>query len=309
VAAKLTPTCGGHWRVHYPCPEPPPLVTLIIPTRNRRELLVACVESVFAKTVYPNFEVLIADNDSDDPELLAYYCRMKERKDFDVLSCPGPFNFSAINNRAVQQARGAIIGLLNNDLEIIDAGWLGEMVSHAVRPGIGAVGARLYYPDFSIQHAGVITGLGGVAGHAFKGFSRHEPGMQFRPHLAQNLSAVTAACLVICKSTYLKVGGLDDKCLTVAFNDVDFCLKVQALGLRNLYTPFAELIHHESASRGAEHTPEKIRRFQGEIAAIKARWGDRLLSDPAYNPNLSLDTEDFALAYPPRVPPLGGPAN
>ena len=303
----LGQTSGRHWHVRRPRPEPAPLVTLIIPTRNRRELLVACVESIRAKTAYPNYEFLIADNDSDDPELLAFYERMKAAGRFEVLACPGPFNYSALNNTAVARARGELVGLLNNDLEVLAAGWLDEMVAHAVRPDIGGVGAKLYYPDLRIQHAGVITGLGGVAGHAFKGFHRDEPGTpQFRPHVVQNVTAVTAACLVIRKSVYLQVGGFDENDLAVAFNDVDFCLKVQAAGYRNLFTPFAELIHHESASRGAEDTPEKIRRFQREIASIKARWGDRLLNDPAYNPNLTLDSEDFALAYPPRVPPLSG---
>jgi glycosyltransferase involved in cell wall biosynthesis len=305
VAATLTPISGGHWHVRYRTPDPAPLVTLIICTRNRRELLVACVESVLTKTNYSNFEILVADNDSDDPELFASYTQMRERGHFEMLPCPGPFNFSVINNRAVREARGEVIALLNNDIEVINPDWLGEMVSHALRPGIGAVGAKLYFPDFRLQHAGVITGLGGVAGHAFKGFERMEPGTpQFRPHLTQNLSAVTAACLVIRKSTYLKAGGLDEKELAVAFNDVDFCLKVEDLGLRNLFTPFAELIHYESVSRGAEDSPDKIRRFQSEIATMRARWGTRLLNDPAYNPNLSLDSEDFALAYPPRVPPL-----
>ncbi|HTB80509.1 MAG TPA: glycosyltransferase family 2 protein [Opitutaceae bacterium] len=302
--ASLHMVRGGHWHVQYPRPEPPPLVTIIIPTRNGRKLLTTCVESIFARTSYPNFEILIADNDSDDPGLAAFYEGMKARGRFEVLSCPGPFNFSAINNRAVQHARGKIIGLLNNDLEIIHAEWLDEMVSHAVRPEIGAVGAKLFYPNFRIQHAGVITGLGGVAGHAFKGLPRQEPGLKYRPHLVQNLSAVTAACLIIRKSVYLEAGGFNEDQLKVAFNDVDFCLKVQALGYRNLYTPFAELIHHESASRGTEDTPEKIRRFAQEVEFIKGRWGDRLLNDPAYNPNFSLNSENFALAYPPRVPPL-----
>jgi GT2 family glycosyltransferase len=156
-----------------------------------------------------------------------------------------------------------------------------------------------------LQHAGVITGLGGVAGHAFKNFSRQDPGTpQFRPHLTQDLSVVTAACLAIRRDVYFEAGGFDEEALTVAFNDVDFCLKVEALGYRNLYTPFAELIHHESASRGQENTPDKVRRFRGEIEAIQGRWGERLLRDPAYNPNLSLDTEDFALAYPPRTASL-----
>jgi glycosyltransferase involved in cell wall biosynthesis len=304
--ASLRMVHGGHWHVQYPRPEPPPLVTLIIPTRNGRKLLATCVESIFARTSYPSFEILVADNGSDDPELIAFYELMKVRGRFNVLPCPGPFNFSAINNRAVKHANGEIIGLLNNDLEIIHPEWLDEMVSHAVRTEIGAVGAKLYYPDFRIQHAGVITGLGGVAGHAFKYLPRHEPGIHFRPHLVHNTSAVTAACLVIRKAVYLEVGGFDEN-IAVAFNDVDFCLKVQSLGYRNLYTPFAELIHHESASRGLENSPEKIQRFQREIEYIKARWGERLLNDPAYNPNFSLDTEDFAFAYPPRVPGLGEP--
>ncbi len=303
--SSLRPVVGGHWHVRRPRPEPAPLVTLVIPTRNRRDLLVPCVEGIFAKTAYPNFELLIADNDSDDPALLDFYERMKSRGKFNVLACPGPFNYSAINNCAVQHARGDLVGLLNNDLETMHPEWLDEMVGHAVRPEIGCVGAKLYYPDMSIQHAGVITGLGGVAGHAFKGFAREEPGTpQFRPHLVQNISAVTAACLVIRKSVYLEAGGFDEADLAVAFNDVDFCLKVERLGLRNLFTPFAELFHHESASRGAEDSPEKVRRFQAEIDTIKQRWGDRLLNDPAYNPNLTLGAEDFGLANPPRVPSL-----
>ena len=263
------------------------------------------MESLLAKTAYPDFEILVADNDSDDPALLAFYERMKADPRFAVVSCPGPFNFSAINNRAAQHARGEILGLLNNDLEVMHAEWLDEMVAHAVRPEIGCVGAKLYYPDFRLQHAGVITGLGGVAGHAFKNFPRHDPGTpQFRPHLVHNVSAVTAACLVLRKTIFAQAGGFEEHGLKVAFNDVDFCLRVEALGYRNLYTPFAEFIHHESASRGAEDSPEKIRRFQTEIAFIQARWGDRLLNDPAYNPNFTLDSEDFALAYPPRVPLL-----
>jgi len=302
--ASLHMVRDGHWRIQYPRPEPPPLVTLIIPTRNARKLLATCVESIFAKTSYPNFEILIADNDSDDPELIAFYAGMKARGRFHMLPCPGSFNFSAINNRAVKHANGTIVGLLNNDLEIIHPEWLDEMVSHAVRPEIGAVGAKLFYPNFRIQHAGVITGLGGIAGHVFRGLPRHEAGLNYRPHIVQNFSAVTAACLVIRKAVYLEAGGFNEHQLKVAYNDVDFCLKVQSLGYRNLYTPFAELVHHESASRGADDTPEKIRRFEQEVEFIKTHWGERLLNDPAYNPNFSLDNEDFEFAYPPRLPPL-----
>lgn len=304
-AATLELTRGGHWHVRRPRPAPAPLVTLVIPTRNRRTLLETCVESILARTAYSNFEFLIADNDSDDPDLFAFYARMQTRGRFRVLPCPGPFNYAAINNRAVRDAAGEFVGLLNNDLETIEPDWLDELVCHAARPEIGCVGAKLYYPDRRIQHAGVITGLGGVAGHAFKGFTREEPGTpQFRPHVVHNLSAVTAACLVVRREVYLRAGGMDESGLAVAFNDVDFCLKVQALGLRNLFTPFAELVHHESASRGAEDSPEKVQRFQREIDTIKQRWGDALLRDPAYNPNLTLDAEDFGLAYPPRVRPL-----
>jgi len=175
------------------------------------------------------------------------------------------------------------------------------LVSHAIRSDIGAVGARLYYPNMSVQHAGVITGLGGVAGHAFKNFDKTNPGTpQFRLHRIQNLSAVTAACLAVRKKVFQEAKGFN-KSLGVAFNDVDFCLKVKSLGYRNLYTPYAELVHHESATRGQENTPEKIKRFQKEIAYITKSWGESLLYDPAYNINFSLDSEDFSYAYPPRI--------
>ncbi|HTL68177.1 MAG TPA: glycosyltransferase [Lacunisphaera sp.] len=304
--AVLEPSVRKFWRARRIRPEPAPLVTLVIPTRNRRDLLISCVTSIRAKTDYPNYEILIADNESDDPELLAFYDQMKAAGRFEVLPCPGKFNYSAINNRAVRYARGELVALLNNDLEAIDGGWLDELVSQAVRPEIGCVGAKLYYPDGHIQHAGVITGLGGAAGHAYKGYVRDEMvAPALRPHMVQNLSAVTAACLVIRKAIYEQVGGLDEEFLPVSFNDVDFCLKVQAAGYRNLFTPFAELIHHESASRGAEDTPAKIVRAQGEVAILRSRWGAAVLeNDPAYNPNLTLDSEDFGLAYPPRVPPL-----
>ena len=305
LSVELKPTVGGHWRVVHPLPAERPLVSIIVPTHNAAALVHVCIASIFARTLYQPIEILLVNNRSDDPAALALFADLAREDGVRVLDYDAPFNYSAINNLAAHQARGEVLCLLNNDIEVLDPGWLDELVSHALRPGIGAVGARLYYPDFRLQHAGVITGLGGVAGHAFKDFARGEPGTpQFRPHLVHNVSAVTAACLVIRRSLYFAAGGFDEDDLTVAFNDVDFCLKVEALGYRNLYTPFAELLHHESASRGRENTPEKIRRFQGEIAAIQRRWGSRLLEDPAYNPNLSLDSEDFALAYPPRTTPL-----
>ena len=219
---------------------------------------------------------------------------------------PGEFNFSALNNYAATQTNAPVLGLINNDLTVIDGGWLTEMVGHAVRPEIGCVGAKLYYPDDRLQHAGVILGIGGVAAHAWQSHPRGAAGQAHRNLLQQNLSAVTAACLVIRREVFQAVGGFDEK-LKVAFNDVDFCLKVRAAGYRNLWTPYAELYHHESASRGAEDTLEKRDRFRGEVEYITAKWGDALVNDPAYNPNLTLTINDFTLALPPRPwPPLDG---
>lgn len=304
LSVELKQTVGGHWRVRYTQPKPAPLVSIIIPTRNAEQLVRVCTASIFARTAYKNYEIILVDNRSDDASALAFFKEL-EASGVQVLLYDAEFNYSAITNFAVKEAKGEILCLLNNDIEILEPSWLDELVAQAIRPEIGAVGTKLYYPDMTLQHAGVITGLGGVAGHAFKGFGKQNPGTpQFRPHLVHNVSAVTAACLVIRKSIFNEAKGFNEKELSVAFNDVDFCLKVQTLGYRNLYTPFAELIHHESASRGHENTPEKVRRFQKEIEAITQAWGDSLLEDPAYNPNLSLDSEDFALAYPPRLKPL-----
>ncbi len=299
VKATLSPTKGSYWRVHYPVPAPAPRVTLVMPTRNRLNVLKPCVESLLAKTTYPNFEILVVDNDSDDPETLAYLAELRTREHCRVVAFAGEFNFSAINNYGVSQTNAPLVGLLNNDLEAIHADWLGEMVSHALRPEIGCVGAKLYYPDDKIQHAGVILGIGGVAAHAWQTHPRGSAGQAHRNLLQQNLSAVTAACLVIRRDVYLKVGGLDEQ-LRVAFNDVDFCLKVRAAGYRNLWTPYAELYHHESASRGKEDTLEKRDRFRGEVEIMTEKWGEALVNDPAYNPNLTLTINDFTLAVPPR---------
>jgi glycosyltransferase involved in cell wall biosynthesis len=298
--AELVPVPGGHWRVQYPLPAPRPLVSIIIPTRNGLEHLRRCVDSLRQKTTYPHFEILIVDNGSDDPATIRWLQEMTTHG-VRVLPYPKPFNYSAINNFAVQHARGELLALLNNDLEVITPGWLEEMAAQALRPEIGAVGAMLYYPDDRIQHAGVVLGIGGVAGHAFKLFARGTDGAFNRARLVQNYSAVTAACLVIRKELFLKVGGLDEQALAVAFNDIDFCLKVRTTGVRNLWTPFAEFYHYESATRGAEDTPAKQARFRGEVEAMLARWQSILPVDPAYNPNLSLTSEDFALGFPPRT--------
>ncbi len=297
---ELLPVPGDHWRVKYPLPANPPLVSLLIPTRNGLKFLQRCVDSILAKTTYPNYEILIIDNGSDDPATLAYLKEIAAKKSVRVIPYAAPFNYSAINNHAAQHARGTVLGLLNNDLEVITPGWLDEMVSQALRPGIGCVGAMLYYPNETVQHAGVIIGLGGVAGHAFRDFPRNTEGVFNRARLVQNYGAVTAACLVIQKKIFDQVGGLDEKNLSIAFNDIDFCLKVRAAGHRNLWTPFAELYHHESVSRGAEDTPEKHERFRAEVEHMMKRWATELKHDPAYNPNLTLELTDFTLAAPPR---------
>lgn len=297
--AELIAVPGGHWRLQHPLPPAPPLVSIIIPTRNGLDHLRRCVDSLRRQTTYPRYEIIIVDNNTDDPAALAYL-RALAAEGVRVLPWPHPFNYSALNNFAAEHARGELLALLNNDLEVITPGWLEEMAAQALRPEIGAVGAMLYYPDNRIQHAGAVLGIGGVAGHAFKLFPRGTDGAFNRARLVQNYSAVTAACLVIRKELFARVGGFDAQALAVAFNDIDFCLKVRATGCRNLWTPFAEFYHHESATRGVEDTPAKQARFSGEVATMLARWGDTLRADPAYNPNLSLESEDFALAFPPR---------
>lgn len=293
----------GMYRIRYALPDPAPLVSLIIPTRNRLQLLQKCVESILKKTTYPDYEILIVDNGSDDPMVLQYFKQLQTDPKIRVVRDSRPFNYSALNNAAVKLARGEIVGLLNNDLEVISPDWLSEMVSHALRPEVGAVGAKLWYPDGSLQHAGVILGLGssGVAGHAQHRISKHHHGYFYRDGLIQSMSAVTAACLVIQKFIYEEVGGLNEKDLQQDYNDIDFCLRVRESGYRNIWTPYAELYHHESATRGCQNSPEKLKRYVREIQYMKRRWGDILLNDPAYSPNLTLDHQDFSLAWPPRI--------
>jgi len=295
------PCLPGALRVQYVLPEHLPLVSLVIPTRNGFHLLYRCVESIFSKTDYANYELIIIDNGSDDIVTLRYLQFLEKNQRVTVIRDNSPFNYSALNNKAVAQAKGELIALLNNDLEVINADWLGEMVSYAIHPEVGAVGAKLYYPNDTLQHAGVIVGLGGVAGHSHKHFPRDNPGFCGRLLLSQNLSAVTAACLVLRKEVFDAVGGLDEKNLSIAFNDVDFCLRIQEQGYYNVWTPYAELYHYESASRGYEDTPEKQARFNKEVEYMQQRWGKLgLLNDAAYNINLTLDREDFSFAWPPR---------
>jgi glycosyltransferase involved in cell wall biosynthesis/SAM-dependent methyltransferase len=291
----------SHWyRVHYSLPDKQPLASLIIPTRNRLELLRRCVESILNKTTYTNYEILIVNNGSDDPETIEYLKGLEVNERINVIHDDRPFNYSALNNAAVKLAKGEILGLLNNDVEIISPEWLSELVSIALQPNVGAVGARLWYPNNELQHGGVIL-VGGVAGHAHKNLPKSQIGYMGRASIIQSFSAVTAACLVIKKMIYEEVGGLNETELTVAFNDVDFCLRVREAGYRNVWTPYAELYHYESATRGSEDTPEKQERFEKEIQYMKTRWGKLLTNDPAYSPNLTIMHEDFSYAWPPRM--------
>lgn len=291
----------SHVRVHYPVPDPEPLVSIIIPTKDQAKILETCVYGILFKTKYKNIELIIVDNGSIEDETLEYFKQLERDPRVRIIHDPKPFNYSRINNDAAKSAKGQIIAFLNNDLEVIDSAWLGEMVSHAVRKEVGAVGARLLFPNGLLQHGGVILGIGGVAGHNHKGRMKADPGYFNRAILLQDLSAVTAACLVMRREVFDRTDGFDEGRLAVAFNDVDLCLQVRKLGLRVVYNPYAELYHHESVSRGYETTPEKFTRFEGEIEAMKERWQEVLERDPYYNPNLTLLTEDFALGYPPRV--------
>lgn len=292
---------GGN-RIHHPLPESgEPRVSLIIPTRDRVDLLKVCVSSILERTDYDNYEIVIVDNQSVERATHEYFAELAGEKRVRIFSFDEPFNYSRMNNAAVATSDADVIGLINNDIEVIGAGWMREMVSHAIRPEIGCVGAMLYYPDDTIQHAGVILGAGGVANHAYLRFNRGYVGYVGRARVAQNLSAVTGACLLVRRSVYGEVQGLDER-LRVAFNDVDFCLRVRQQGYRNLWTPHAELYHHESASRGVEDTPEKRARFAREVEFMLEHWEEQLMDDPAYSPNLSLTAETFKLAVPPRRP-------
>lgn len=285
----------GLYRIKHPLPVRPPLVSIIIPTRDRIEILKKCIESIQQKTDYGNWEMLIVDNQSTEPGIHAYFEQIQGDSRIKVIPYDKPFNYSALNNFAVQYSQGEILALLNNDVEVINKEWLSEMVSQAMRPEIGAVGAKLLYSNGIVQHAGVILGLGGVAGHAHKFLKGDDHGYCHRAIITQNFSAVTGACLVVRKGIFQEVGGLNEESLAVAFNDIDFCLKLRAAGYRNLFTPYAKLYHHESISRGRDDTPEKNEIFMREYSYMKNSWDDSLKSDPAYNPNLTLEFENFSL--------------
>lgn len=271
-----------------------PPVSIIVPTRNGVDLLRTCLAGV-AATDYPEVEVIVMDNDSDDPDTLAYLDALDPAR-HRVIRHGGAFNYSAINNHAVAEARGRLLCLLNNDIEITDPRWLATMVAQALRGDVGAVGARLLYPDGRIQHAGVAIGIGNAAGHAHRFLRCDEEGYFHRHNLPQFTTAVTAACLVVMRERFLAVGGLDEQNFPIAFNDVDLCLRLNQRGWQSLYEPRATLMHHESVSRGHDLDPVGAARFAGELAALKRIWKTDELFDPFHHPQLSRASEQFVVA-------------
>ncbi len=273
-----------------------PLVSIIIPNKDHIDDLKKCLDSVYEKSTYKNFEIIVVENNSTESATFDFYEQIKaEYKNLKVITWDGGFNYSAINNFAVKQAAGEYVLLLNNDVEIITPDWIEQMLMFAQREDVGAVGAKLYFEDDTVQHAGAIIGLGGVAGHAHKYFPSTSFGFMARLVIAQNLSACTAACLLVGKNVYNQIGGLDEE-FAVAFNDMDFCMNIRKAGYLIVFTPFAELYHYESKSRGLEDNPEKRARYNNEVARFQSKWAAELKDgDPYYNPNLTLDSEDFAL--------------
>ncbi|MDO5416884.1 MAG: glycosyltransferase [Lachnospiraceae bacterium] len=282
------------YRIRYELKEKP-LVSILIPNMNQMKTLKKCIDSILQKTSYENYEIIVIENNSTDPEIYQYYKELEKNQKIRVVYWDREFNYSAINNYGAGYAKGKYLVLLNNDIEILSKDWIQEMLMFAQRKDVGAVGMKLYYPDDTVQHAGVILGIGGVAGHSHKYFPRNHVGYSYRLTLAQNLSAVTAASMMIPTAVYKEVGGLDEA-YQVAFNDVDLCMKIRRAGYLIVFTPYAEAYHYESKSRGREDTREKQTRAMGEINRFRERWKKELQKgDPYYNPNLTLTKEDFSL--------------
>ena len=301
VAEQLEPlggTCSeGPFdtvKVEWPLPEELPLISIIIATKDKLELLRPCVEGILDRTDYGRFELLIVDNGSVEASTRSYLAKLGTVPDVRVLAFPHPFNFSAINNFAARESRGSFLCLLNNDTEVIEPSWLTELMRYAVRRDVGATGAKLLYPDSTIQHAGIVVGIGGAAGHAHRHLPATDAGYFRMAHVPQFVSAVTGACLVIEKAKFDAVGGLEED-FAVAFNDVDFCLKIQSAGWRNVYVPHAVLLHHESKSRGKDELPQNVRRFRREFDILQQRWGTNAYVDPVHNPNLDRGSERFVI--------------
>jgi GT2 family glycosyltransferase len=297
---SVTEAVGGYHRVVRDEPLAWPRVTAVIPTRDHVDILKECISGLHELTDYPNIEVIIADNDSIEDGTLEYF-RQVQTQGVKVVHIPGEFNYSRINNSAIKHATGEIVLLLNNDISMIDRSWLKAMVVHLMHEKVAAVGAKLFYPDRTLQHGGVVLGMGGVAGHVHLGTTSEDPGYFARLMLPQDVACVTAACMAVKKSVFEEIGGFDERNLSVAFNDVDLCIRIRKAGYRIIWTPYAQLLHHESKSRGSDLEGEKRKRFEREVAYMENTWRDILTADPFYNPNLSLERCTPQLAFPPRV--------
>ena len=283
----------GFYRVKYQV-QGNPKVSIVIPNKDEKETLKKCLESIWQKTTYSNYEIILVENNSTTREIRDYYQELDGKNGVRVVYWDKEFNYSAINNFGISYAKGEYILCLNNDITVISPEWMEELLANCQRPEVGIVGARLYYPDNTIQHAGIVLGMGGCAGSLFVGLARSRGGYLHKAALQQDLSAVTAACFMVKKEAFEKVGGFEEK-LAVAFNDVDFCLKVRYAGYLVVYDPYAELYHHESKTRGYENTEAKKRRFQEEIEYMRCHWMPDILRDPYYNENLSLKASDYSL--------------
>lgn len=285
----------GVYTIRYQIKNPK-LVSIIIPTKDLADVLDVCLQSIFTQTTYPNYEVIVIDNNSTEAKTQKCFAYWQEQQGdrFKYYSYNVPFNYSQINNYGVTKARGEYLLFLNNDTKVVNPDWLEAMVEQAQRTSIGAVGSMLLYPDDTIQHAGVVLGIGGVAGHSHKHFHVSQPGYISQIASINNYSAVTAACLMCRRKVFEAVEGFETD-LAVAFNDVDFCLKLLSRGYRNIYLPHVVLYHYESKSRGYEDTPEKQARFTQEVNYMKQKWQELFLNDPCYNPNLTKSHEDYSL--------------
>jgi len=273
-----------------------PLVSILIPNKDHIDDLEKCLQSILKLSTYSNYEIIIMENNSTEEKTFSYYETIKRYKNLKVVYWDKEFNYSAINNFGARCVNGEYLLLLSNDVEIITPDWLQEMLMFAQRPDVGAVGAKLYYPDDTIQHAGIILGVGGVAGHSHKYFPRTHHGYAGRLFYAQNVSAVTGACLMIPQKVFFELSGLNEQ-FAVAFNDVDLCMRIRKAGYLIVFTPHAELYHYESKTRGHDDTPEKQERLSREECLFQSLWKEESeKGDPYYNPNLTLDREDFSPA-------------
>lgn len=283
------------FRIRYPLLEKP-LISIIIPNRDHMEDLSRCVESIVNKSTYPNYEIIVVENNSETKEIFDYYKALEHNERIQIVKYEGDFNYSRINNFGVSFAKGKYVLLLNNDMKVITREWIEELLMYAQRPDVAAVGGKLYYADNSIQHAGIVIGLGAhrAAGHTHYKDDKMHLGYMGRLCYAQDVTAVTGACLLVGREQYDQVGGLDET-FSVAFNDVDFCLKLRKAGYLNVFTPFCELFHYESKTRGMEEG-EKLKRFQNEVALFREKWKEELEArDPYFNPNFSLDYSDYTI--------------